>query len=362
VSLRRIAFLAAALLLAGGLRSSGQSTPTARPAAPPEAAEILKAERITDADARLKELLRIQAAYPRSAQAARLASDIRETRIDLAKSADAVVALQKAVVGAGRGTARMTSFAAAAARLLDHPRREAFDPGRVRDAVLDYRARAERAAADPETFAGMPDSEDRRQFTARTLRDFEILVARAQAGAGEGKKAVAALELYRAEGGEAGPDYFEAYGEACSALGLVRDALGYYLSAAVASRPGAEEKARAAYTALHGGDRGFDEGLERLQSALPFRPKPFAPPKRWRGKTVLVEVFTNVENPRCLAADLAAAGLIESYPDKYLAVLEYHLAVPRPDPLANDEGRTRAEHYRNPDVRERDSGDGRNAL
>jgi hypothetical protein len=226
VSHRRTALLAAVLLLAGGLRSSGQNTPADRPAARPEAAEILKAERIADADARLKELLRIRAAYPRSALAARLETGIREARIDMAESADAVVALQKPAVGVGRGTARMTSFAEAAARLLDHPRRDAFDPGRVLAAVLDYRARAERASAEPETFATMPDPEDRRQFTARTLRDFEILVARAQAGAGEGKKAVAALELYRAEGGEASPDYFEAYGEACAALGLVRDAVG----------------------------------------------------------------------------------------------------------------------------------------
>jgi thiol-disulfide isomerase/thioredoxin len=118
------------------------------------------------------------------------------------------------------------------------------------------------------------------------------------------------------------------------------------LGAATAYRLGAEEKAREAYRSLHGSDRGFEERLESLQSALPFRPKPFTPPKRWRGKTVLVEVFTNTENPRCLAADLAAAGLIESYPDKYLAVLEYHLAVPLPDPLADEEGQARAERYR----------------
>lgn len=345
MSRSRAAVVAAALLLAGGLRTAGQNPASGR-ATLPETAEILKAERIADPEIRLKELLRIRSAYPGTIQAARLESGIIEARIDLAETADAVVALQKAFVGQGRGTARMTSFAQAAARILDHPRRAAFDPGRVLAAVLDYRARAEKAASDPETFASTPDPEDRRLFTVRVFRDFSLLMARALAGAGEGEKAIAALDEYRAGGGEAGPEYFEACGDACSALGRIREAFGFYLSAAVANRPGTAAKAREAYVGLHGHDRGFEERLERLQSALPFRPKPFAPPKHWRGKTVLIEVFTNTENPLCLATDLAAAGLIQSYPGQYLAVLEYHLSLPRFDPLANAAALSRRDRYR----------------
>lgn len=342
---RRAVCFAVTILLAGGLRSSGQNQAPGR-AGSPETPEILKAERIADPAARLKELLRIKTAYPGTAQAARLESDILETRIDLAATLEAVLALQKSGIGQGRGTARMTSFLQAAARILDHPRFPGFEPDRVLAAILDYRARAERAAAEPETFATMPDPVDRRQFAARVLRDFSILVARARANAGDGAQAAAALDEYRAAGGEAGPEYFNASGDACAALGRLRDAYGFYMSAAIENRPGAAGKARSAYVTIHGDDEGFESRLDRLRSALPFRPEPFTPPKRWRGKTVLVELFTNSENPLCLAADLAATGLGEAYPDRYLVLLEYHVPLPRPDPLMNPASQTRREQYR----------------
>lgn len=340
---RAVCFAVTILLAGGGLRSSGQNP---APGRAPETPEILKAERIADPAARLKELLRIKAAYPGSAQAARLESDILESRIDLASTVEAVLALQKPGVGQGRGTARMTSFFQAAARVLDHPRFSGFEPDRVLAGVLKYRARAERAAAEPETFASMPDPEDRRLFVARVLRDFLIIVARARANAGDGAQAAAALDEYRAAGGDAGPEYFNASGDACAVLGRVRDAYGFYLSAAIENQPGAAEKARAAYAAIHGDDEGFESRLDRLRSALPFRPEPFTPPKRWRGKTVLLELFTNSENPLCLASDLAAAGLGEAYPDRYLVLLEYHVPLPRPDPLMNPAAETRRDQYR----------------
>ena len=342
---RRAAVLAATVLLAGGLRSSGRN-PAAGQGNPPEAAQIRKAERISDPAARLKELERIKTAYPRTEQTARLESGIREARIDLAASVESVVALQKPVIGRGRGMIRMTGYVQAAARILDHPGLQAFDPRRVLAAVLDYRTGAERAATEAETFDATPDPEDRRPAVARMLRDFAILIARAQANAGEGAKAVAALEEFRASGGEAGPAFFDASGDACAALGRIREAYGFYLSAAVESHPRAAEKAKAAYSALHGSAEGFETTLDGLRSALPFRPRPFSPPKRWRGKTVLLELFTNAENPACLASDLAASALREVYPERYLVVLEYHVPRPRPDPLMNAASAGRGEHYR----------------
>jgi hypothetical protein len=342
---RRAVLFAATILLAGGLLSSGQNPAPGREI-PPETPEIQKAERIADPAARLKEMERIKAAYPRSAQSARIEIDIREARIDLAATVEAIVALQKPAVGQGRGTVRMTSYSQAAARILDHPRLAFLDPGRVLAAVLDYRTGAERAAVDPATFDSTPDPEDRRQITARTLRDFAILIARAQANAGEGAKAVAALEEYRAAGGEANPDYFNASGDAFAALGRIREAYGFYMSAAVESYPGAAEKAKSSFVILHGSAEGFEARLDRLLSALPFRPKPFTPPKHWRGKTVLFEVFTNSENPVCLASDLAAGALSDTCPEQYLAVLEYHVPLPHPDPLMNAAAAMRREQYR----------------
>ncbi len=344
MNLRRAACVAATILVAGGLPSSGQNPAPGRDGA--LTAEIQKAERIPDPEARLKELLRIKAAAPGAAQAARLDGDILDARIDMAATVESVLALQRPQLGAARGTSRMTVYALAAARILDHPRFHGFDPNRVLAAVLDYRARAERAAEEPETFASTPDPVDRKLLTARMLRDFAILGARALAGAGKGAEALASLEAYREAEGEAGPEYFRASGDACASLGRIRDAYGFYLSAAIENQPGAAEKARAAYVTIHGDADGFEPRLDDLRSALPFRPEPFTPPKHWRGKTVLVELFTNSENPLCLASDLAASGLRKAYPDRYLAVLEYHIPLPRPDPLMNAAASERREQYR----------------
>jgi thiol-disulfide isomerase/thioredoxin len=44
---------------------------------------------------------------------------------------------------------------------------------------------------------------------------------------------------------------------------------------------------------------------------------------------VLAELFTGSECPPCVGADLAFDGLVEAVPAKYLAVLVYHLPIPR---------------------------------
>jgi thiol-disulfide isomerase/thioredoxin len=69
--------------------------------------------------------------------------------------------------------------------------------------------------------------------------------------------------------------------------------------------------------------------------ALPSHPEPFAPPAGWKGKAVLAELFTGSECPPCVGADLGFDGLIESIPAQYLTILEYHLPIPRPDPMMN---------------------------
>ena len=68
---------------------------------------------------------------------------------------------------------------------------------------------------------------------------------------------------------------------------------------------------------------------------LPFEPEAFKAPAGWKGKTVLAELFTGSECPPCVGADIAFDALIESIPAKYLAVLVYHLPIPRPDPMIN---------------------------
>ncbi len=62
-------------------------------------------------------------------------------------------------------------------------------------------------------------------------------------------------------------------------------------------------------------------------------------------KVVLAELFTGSECRPCLAADYAYDKLIERYDSNTLAVLEYHLHIPAPDPMTNSDTEARARFY-----------------
>lgn len=55
----------------------------------------------------------------------------------------------------------------------------------------------------------------------------------------------------------------------------------------------------------------------------------------WKGKSVLLEYFVGSECPPCLATSLAVDGLLQTFDQKYLSVLEYHVQIPAPDPMEN---------------------------
>jgi tetratricopeptide (TPR) repeat protein len=98
---------------------------------------------------------------------------------------------------------------------------------------------------------------------------------------------------------------------------------------------------------------GSLEGLHsRIDSMLLAKPKLFDPGRYDRGaetgteKVVLAELFTGSECGPCYAADLAFEGLIERYDRATVAILEYHLHIPAPDPMTNNDAERRGLYYR----------------
>ena len=61
-------------------------------------------------------------------------------------------------------------------------------------------------------------------------------------------------------------------------------------------------------------------------------------------RPVLVELFTGVQCPPCVAADLAADALEKAYGDEVI-LLQYHLHIPGPDPLTAPDNMERAKMY-----------------
>ncbi|MDP1676119.1 MAG: hypothetical protein Q8L88_04575 [Bacteroidota bacterium] len=88
----------------------------------------------------------------------------------------------------------------------------------------------------------------------------------------------------------------------------------------------------------------------RQNTALQFTPEEFhrervIQKKNEFSKIVMAELFTGSECRPCQAADIAFDYLIERFKTSSIAILEYHLHIPQPDPLSNADAEKRGDYY-----------------
>lgn len=330
---------AACLVLALGAPSAGPRQGTRRP----EYREIIAAQKIADPAARLKEFERIKTAYPESSMISTLDGLIRLLKISLCTSLDEVLQIQKDAPGSGRGIGRVSSRFNAAMEIINHPRLASFDKDKVLQSVLAYQEEVGRLSRSRPFLDSL--SEGERPLVDEIANTLRVAAALAHLNGGDTAGAASALAAYRAAGGAANAMYAFAAAETAAKTGKNTDALAGYLSAAVENYENAAEKARSLWTIVYGSADGFDNALRTEKMRMPFTPGEFPAVEQWQGKTVLAELFTGAECPTCLGFDFGFAGLIESIPVRYLAVVEYHLPLPRPDPMINPASRTRREYY-----------------
>jgi hypothetical protein len=62
-------------------------------------------------------------------------------------------------------------------------------------------------------------------------------------------------------------------------------------------------------------------------------------------RAVLMELFTGAQCPPCVAADMAFDGLEKTYTSRDVVLLQYHVHIPRPDPLNNADTDARYDFY-----------------
>jgi len=60
---------------------------------------------------------------------------------------------------------------------------------------------------------------------------------------------------------------------------------------------------------------------------------------------VVLELFTGAQCPPCVAADVAFDALGDAYSHNNVILLQYHLHIPGPDPLTNDDSVARQKYY-----------------
>jgi hypothetical protein len=86
-----------------------------------------------------------------------------------------------------------------------------------------------------------------------------------------------------------------------------------------------------------------NERIKKIDTTL--KPEPFAGRKAKSDRVVLVELFTGAQCGPCVAADMAFDGMLQTYKPKDVVLLEYHLHIPRPDPMANEDTDARSTYY-----------------
>ncbi len=91
-----------------------------------------------------------------------------------------------------------------------------------------------------------------------------------------------------------------------------------------------------------------DEAKE-VETRLEKIPVVVAPPfpgrKGKSDRVVLVELFTGAQCPPCVTADVAFDALHKSFKPSDVVFLEYHLNIPRPDPMTNKDTEDREKYY-----------------
>jgi tetratricopeptide (TPR) repeat protein len=306
-------------------------------------AQFRAAQRMTDQTAKIKELRRIKAEYPNSGLGYSIDYNLLAAVTRNAASFGEMLAAQKEVIEASEVSGRFLLLVNAADMLLNH-REASKHPEDVLNTVQSYKTAAMGLLDVPETFAQYK-GEMRTNAQNSFKNMFEIPLAKALLMNNKGQEALNVLESAQSPSAS----YYATLGETYKLLNRDKDALNAYFEATISS-PGAataySETTKALYAKVYGSSKGFERELDLRKTQRPFQPPPFSPPENWQGKAVLAEVFTGSECSPCVAATFAFDALEKSYPDRYLAVLKYHLPIPKYDPMMNHATKKRQDFYK----------------
>ncbi len=122
---------------------------------------------------------------------------------------------------------------------------------------------------------------------------------------------------------------------------------GAYMHGLVARN---EKRLRSALESLYAQRRGSLDGLDAALDSLKresseFHPGTYGKRTTPGGKVILAELFTGAECGPCVSSDLAFDALSEYYPRTALAIVEYHVHIPGPDPMTTDDAWDRYTWY-----------------
>lgn len=305
---------------------------TQSPAPPPEMKAFNDAQKITEPQQKLAALEKVAADFPKSSSLSMVNQGIFDTLVkNFPDQTEKILAQAKKLIESAPETSRSLFHNTVAAKLLE--------AGILLDEAEDF-------ASEGLTLIDEDMAKLRRRMRATALSTLgQIYLKRGRLE--EAEKSL--KEAY-----EANPSLGSAaagLAELAEKAGNLTAALDYLTAAALAGPLSAESRKRLESIYRQAHNNSLD-GLEEMLDAKykqnfpnPVAPEHYTPPASRSDRVVLAEIFTGSGCPPCVAADLAFDAALERYPRKDLAVVMYHLHIPRPDPMTNPSTETRSKFY-----------------
>jgi thiol-disulfide isomerase/thioredoxin len=348
-------------------RASAQTTPPA-PDMPPDEKAYAEAGKIADPEQKIAALEKLKKDFPGSTYISGATSLIFSTLIQrMPERTDRIRKAAKAVFAVGvvrdkaaakeNKVATMTSRGGIAARIADQLATAAV---LLKDAE-SYARRGVKALSETAWMAEQRADYTREKMTVPSqelmAKDFAETRAsrigtlgRVELKLGHTAEAQKLLEeSYAAAPSDA--KVAAALGELAVKSGDDAKAMDYLISARLTGR--APDTANQEFETLYKkGHKGSLDGLEamldteyRKRFPNPIHMEAYKPTEKRSDRMVLAEVFTGAGCGPCAGADVAFDAAMERYPRKDLAVVMYHVHIPRPDPMTIAETTARYKSY-----------------
>jgi len=144
--------------------------------------------------------------------------------------------------------------------------------------------------------------------------------------------------------------FWQTLGDLYKQSGKIKEAENAYLQGMLA---GQDEHLRNSLESVYKPLGRPADSIQADVSAMKLKLENFDPGQEPRktqttGKVVLAELFTGAQCGPCAGADAAYDALSEYYPRSEVAIVEYHVHVPGPDPMTTNANAARFEHYEGP--------------
>lgn len=310
---------------------------------PPEYKELLDARKIENPKERINAFEEIKKKYPESRYASSIDRMILGAKIEASYSIEKIVKLQKETLESAEGAGQITEYLSANRQILEHDNVANFNKKKLLKTVQAYTETGKQNANDPKILETV--NQKYVDYYKGLGKNFDVQIATAYIISGDANSGSKYLDNYVKAGGTKDGEYYYRLGQIHGVKGNNTKAFEAFFTSAGLDFNKADEKAKEFYEKVNGNTTGFEAKLEAKKAELPFHPENVKPSGTWNGKAALAELFTGSECPPCVAADLGFDGLIEAFDEKYLVVLQYHLPIPRPDPMMNPATKLRAEYY-----------------